>query len=293
MLSPALLIGCTYALLAVGYAVAYSCMNMINFAHGEVMMIGGLIGYLILELGGAVGQGGVLLFGVAMAGGGLAGAIMAYLIQRSLYRPLRDRGRLSLILAALGASMFLQQLAFLVMRMHGSGSSERRLVLESEPITVAFGLSVSEFSGLLLLAISIGALAWLVQHTMFGVRLRAIAFSPDAMKRLKQPVDITVSQAFAVGGFVAGAAGVVYAKQYTLTPYMGFLPGMKAFLACIVGGRTIFGAVLGGFAIGITEGLLSGWLGADWRDIVGGTLMIALLVFRPDGLFSTARPRTL
>jgi branched-chain amino acid transport system permease protein len=146
---------------------------------------------------------------------------------------------------------------------------------------------------LLLLVSAICTLAWLVNRTMFGVRLRAIAFSIEGMRRLKQPVDTTISLAFALGGFVAGAAGVVYAKQYTLTPYMGFMPGVKAFLACVVGGGSILGAVLGGLLLGVAEGLLSGWLGVEWRDIIGGALLIAILIVRPNGLFSAARPRTL
>ncbi len=291
MIAPALLIGCTYALLAVGYAVAYSSMNMINFAHGEVLMFGALIGYVVLEIGTGVGHGGWVLFLSATVAGGCGGAVMAYLVQRTLYRPLRNRGRLPPILAALGASMFLQQLAFLILRMNGSGSSERRLAVK--PNQAIAGLSISEFSGLVLLITSMCTLAWLIQRTAFGARLRAIAFSTDAMRRLKQPVDRTISQAFALGGFVAGAAGVIYAEQYTLTPFMGFLPGMKAFLACIVGGRTIFGAVLGGFLVGVAEGLLSGSMGADKRDIIGGVAIIAILILRPHGLISTARPRTL
>lgn len=289
---PALLIGCTYALLAVGYAVAYSSMNMINFAHGEVLMVGALAGYFVLEAGSTVTHG-ALLFALATVIGGLTGAAAAYMIQRLLYRPLRGRGRLPLILAALGASKLLQQLAFLVMRAYGSGSSERRLVLSSEQTTGTLGLSISEASGLLLLVSAICTLAWLVNRTMFGVRLRAIAFSIEGMRRLKQPVDTTISLAFALGGFVAGAAGVVYAKQYTLTPYMGFMPGVKAFLACVVGGGSILGAVLGGLLLGVAEGLLSGWLGVEWRDIIGGALLIAILIVRPNGLFSAARPRTL
>ena len=213
MIAPAILIGCTYALLAVGYAVAYSSLNMINFAHGEVLMTGALAGYVVLEFGTSLGMTGATLFAAALGAAALAGAITAYLIQKMLYKPLRKRGRLSLILAALGASMTLQQVAFLALRMQGSGSSERRLPLAKEPETVALGLSLSEFAGLLLLAVSAVALVWLVRRTLFGIRLRAIAYSPDGLKRLKQPVDLTISQAFALGGMIAGAAGLVYAKD--------------------------------------------------------------------------------
>ena len=293
MFAPALLIGSTYALLAVGYAVAFSSINMINFAHGEVLMIGALFGYLVLEAGTSTGMGGAPLFALAIVVGGMTGAGVAYLVQRLLYRPVRKRGRLALVLVALGTSMFLQQAAFLALRTQGSGSSERRLPLLREPTTVLFGCSLSELSGVVLLVASASILAWLMRHTLFGIRLRAIGFSPEALKRLKQPADVTISQAFAIGGFVAGAAGVVFAKQYTLTPFMGILPGMKAFLACVVGGRSIFGAVIGGFVIGAAEGLISGWLGTDWRDIASGLLIIIILVFRPDGIIAAPRPRSL
>jgi len=294
VLEPAVLIGATYALLAVGYAVAYSSMNIVNFAHGEVMMAGAVAGYLFLDLEFVRSSvPGVLAFVTAIAIGGLVGAGIAFLIQRVLYRPLRDRGRLALVLSALGASIFLQQVGQLILRLHGTGSSERRLEIRDDSTVGRSSAAMSEMAGLILLIASLFALVWLVQKTPFGIRLRAIAFSPEAMRRLKQPVDTTIGWAFAVGGLVAGAAGVVYAKQYTLTPYMGFLPGMKAFLACIVGGRSIQGAVLGGFAIGMTEGILSGYVGADWRDIVTGILIVAMLLYRPDGLFATPRPRTL
>ena len=294
ILAPAILIGLTYALLAVGYAVAYSSMKMVNFAHGEVFMSGALAGYFVLEIGGGVlDRWPIGLFVVAMLTGGVVGAAMAFSIQWVVYRPLVRRGRLALILAALGTSMFLQHSSLLILRMHASGSSERRLTSPSSEFIVSSGLSTSEGAGLILLLLSILALSWLIENTAFGIRLRAISSSVEDVKRLKLPVETTMAQAFALGGFFAGAAGVVYAKQYTLTPFMGFIPGLKAFLACIVGGRGIYGAVLGGLIIGIVEGLLSGWLGADWRDIIIGLLIIATMVMRPNGLLSVAPPRTL
>jgi len=294
MLSAAFLIGATFALLAVGYSVAYSSMNMVNFAHGEVFMSGGLAGYFVLELGrNSGGPHGVIGFVIAVATGGIVGALIAFALQRLVYRPLLHRDRLSLVLAALGASLFLQQMGLLLLRLQGSGSSERTMNLGDADRIQVLGLTTVECIGLFLLIASVCVVAWLIEMTRFGIRLRAIAFSVDALRRLKQPVDVNIGLAFALGGFVAGAAGVVYAAQYSLSPFMGFTPGIKAFLACIVGGRSIYGAVLGGFAIGVTEGLLSGWLGSAWRDVITAALIMGVLVAKPEGLYSFGKPRTL
>jgi len=294
-LAPALYVGTVYALLAVGYSVAYSTMNLVNFAHGEVFMAGALSGYFVFEAWNNIAPNSESLwapFLVSLFVGGIVGGLLAWLIQRVLYQPLISRGRLALILAALAASLFLQQVALLIMRTHNTGASEVRIqadLLQQNHM----GMTPPELMGGVVLVASFFVVLWILFRTDFGLKMRVVSYSTNAMKRLRIPLKPVLSRAFLLGGFLGGIAGVVYGAQYSVTPYMGFVPGLKAFLACIVGGPHLLAAVAGGFFIGTLEGLASGYVGAGLREIIVGITLILLLILRPDGIITGRRPRTL
>ncbi len=287
-------IGSTYALLAVGYAVAYSTMNFVNFSHGEVFMLGALTGYLVLDAW--TDAAGLVLapraaFATALLAGAAVGAASAWIIQRFLYQPLLHRGRLSLILVALATSLFLQQSVLLFLRTHASGSSERRFPVDDA--NVFLGLSLAE-GGSLVLLLGCGAfVVWFVRSTDTGIQMRVISYGMETLHRMKVPLPPLLSRAFVLGGLLAGAAGVTYGAQYTLTPYVGFVPGIKAFLGCIIGGRTIPGALLGGFLLGATEGLVTGVTGTGQREIIVGCVVAAFLAVRPHGILRGGQRRTI
>lgn len=285
------------AMLSVGYSVAYSSMNLVNFAHGEVFMAGALSGYLVSERVGPALQGSNsgmwTTIGTAIVIGGCTGIILAVLLERWVYRPFLGGPRVMLVMMALGASLTLQQVGQLVLRASGTGSSERRYSIQGLDAPVVVGLTRPDILAIGLLFLGIIIVAHLTYRTNFGVGMRAVAYSIPALRRLKVPVEGVLTRSFALGGGLAGVAGAIYGARHTVAPFMGFEPGMLAFLACVVGGRSVLGAVVGAITIGILDGVLSSHLGASFRSLMVHASLVLVLVIRPDGALSPGAARSI
>jgi branched-chain amino acid transport system permease protein len=287
-----LVLGSIYALVALGYTMVYGIMELINFAHGEVVMIGAMVALsVIAALAGTPLPGALIVligFLVAMP----ACMALGFSIERVAYRPLRGAPRLAPLITAIGVSIILQQAAALIW-----GRSYRAFpeVLEQHSFQVA-GVVVSSlqiFIVVLSAAIMAG-LVTLIQRTKLGRAMRATAQNPQVAGLMGVNVNNIISTTFIIGSALAAVAGVMVAAYYHIAHYyMGFMLGLKAFTAAVLGGiGNIAGAMLGGIALGIIESLgagyigdlTGGFLGSHYQDVFAFFVLILVLVFRPSGL---------
>ena len=275
----ALQLGSIYALIALGYTMVYGVLTMINFAHGDVFMAGAFLCFIagaVLHLPFAA----ALVF--TMAGTALLGA----LVERVAYRPLRNAPRMSAVITALGCGLFLENFT---LALSPYPKAVPRLLTNH---TWTFGsLAVSSVQ-MVIVVVSIllmVALDLLVRRSLWGLAMRAISFDRAIVPAMGVPVLTVISATFAIGGGLGGAAGVMYGLAYpVIDPSMGILVGWKAFISAVVGGiGNLRGAVLGGFLLGGTEVLVAAFLPSTYRDFVGFTLLLILLVVRPQGLLGT------
>lgn len=281
-----LTLGAIYSLIALGYTLVYGILAMINFAHSEVLMLGSFVALGLAAWGPAALSSGPLglaaMFVAGMAGAGLVNAI----VERWAYRPLRRAPRLAPLIAAIGVSIILQNAIFLWV---STQSISFPLPVEVGQISV-LGATVSELQ-LVILAAALGLMVLLhffVEKTRMGKAMRACADDLSTAGLMGIDADRIVAVTFLVGGALGGAAGVLYGMNYGSIKYnLGFLPGAKAFTAAVLGGiGNIRGAVLGGFILGFLEVIASGYIpnGAQWRDVIAFTVLIAVLLVRPSGI---------
>jgi len=345
-------LGAIYAFIALGYTMVYGIIRLINFAHGEVFMVGAYIGYFALR-GLGVEQlplpapwPVVLAILVALLLAGLGSGLLAVVVERLAYRPVRKAGRIAALLTAVGVSLLLQNLTLrLFTATPRPGPAAREwIALESLPATAPGELRVDRTvrlsdgrsdtdevvvadSGVALdeawrarlaaeghqgvfrrveltkqqhqlfvigmLALFAPTLWWLVKRTRTGKAMRAVSEDMDAARLMGIPIDRVVMATFFLGAFVAGLGGVAYAATYgKVEPMLGFLPGMKAFVAAVIGGiGSIPGAILGGLVLGLVEALLPlllmrmGWAEAfGWTDALAFLFLIVVLLVKPTGL---------
>lgn len=270
-------LGSIYALVALGYTMVYGIIKLINFAHGDIYMLGAYIGFIVTT---KLGLGFFPALIISMAGCALIGVT----IERIAYKPLRNATRITALITAIGVSYFLEAGTQRVM---GAGVQTFPNVLANETIMlgslristqqiVIFGVTI-----LLMLA-----LTFLVNKTKIGRAMRAVSVDADAARLMGVNVDATISFTFAIGSALAGAAGVLVGLYYnSINPLMGMLPGIKAFIAAVFGGIGIIpGAMLGGFFIGIVETLVAGYWSSLWKDAVVYLILIVILIVKPAGL---------
>ncbi|MCX7045693.1 MAG: branched-chain amino acid ABC transporter permease [Candidatus Sumerlaeota bacterium] len=277
----ALQLGSVYALIALGYTMVYGVLTMINFAHGDLFMVGA---FVLLICASVLHLPFVLALPLTMAAVALLGA----LIERVAYRPLREAPRVSAIITALGVGLFLESVT----------NALCPYTQGLPPMLPARnwnwgGLSLSLLQ-LIIIALSLAlmaALDFIVHRTKAGLAMRAIAYDKTAAGYMGIPVDRIISLTFALGAGLGAAAGALYALAYpAIDPYMGVMIGWKAFIAAVVGGiGSIRGAMLGGFILGGLEIMVAAFLPSTWRDAVAFALLFALLIFRPYGILG--RPR--
>lgn len=281
--------GCLYALIAIGYTLVYGVLRLINFAHSEVFMAGGFAGYFILEaMVGSRQPTGLSEVGFALVGivgGALAGGLVAFLLERVAYRPLRRRHapRLAFLISAIGASYFLFNLAG---KEFGRDTVEVPVSFTGTLFTI-FGAQVQSYY--VLIAVSaITMFAFLdrvVALTKLGRGIRAVAEDAETASLMGVDIDRVISQAFVLGGLLGGAAGFLFGISAGVVYTMGFTPTLKAFTAAVLGGiGNIRGAVLGGLTLGVAENLPSACVGASWRDVVAFGILVLVLLFRPTGI---------
>ncbi|HEY6868065.1 MAG TPA: branched-chain amino acid ABC transporter permease [Candidatus Eisenbacteria bacterium] len=278
-------LGCVYALIALGYTMVYGILRLINFAHGDVYMLGAFFGYYSARALGAA-QGGsparaVLVLLVSMAGCALVGV----LIERLAYKPVRRSSRLSALITAIGVSLLLENGGLLVF---GADPKFFPQLVAARNIPLGGGVTISN-QQVIILAVSFGLmfiLRMIVLHTRVGRAMRAVSYSHTAAALMGIPVDRIITFTFLIGSMLAAAAGVLVALQNPkIDPYMGVLPGLKAFVAAVLGGiGNIPGAVLGGLVMGVAEVMVVGYFSPTYRDAIAFILLIVILLVRPAGI---------
>src|SRR5919201_1266686 len=281
-----LTLGSLYALIALGYTLVYGILKLLNFAHGDVYMIGAFIGFFVLTgLGGALSPQLptalliVLMFAAAMVGCALLGLV----IERFAYRPLRRAPRIAPLISALGVSFFLQQTAVLLW---GSIPKEyNTFSLHGGELfgTVSLGNFRIQYAQILVIASAVAlmvALTLLVWRTTVGKAMRATSFDLEAASMMGIDIDRVIAFTFLVGSALAGAAGVMNGLVFqNVNPYVGFNAGLKAFTAAVVGGiGSIKGAMIGGLAIGIAQAYATGYLSSAYQDVIVFALLVVILL---------------
>jgi len=289
-----LVLGSVYALVALGYTMVYGILELINFAHGEITMMGAMVALSVI---GALALAAPGLPGVLVLGAGLVVAIpvcvaLGLLIERVAYRPLRHAPRLAPLITAIGVSIILQNVAMLIW---GKQYLPFPAILPQGRHTL-YGASITDVQiAILLLATAIMLLLILmVQKTRLGRAMRATAQSRQVASLMGVDVNRVIAATFAIGSALAAVAGVMVSAYYGLAHYyMGYLLGLKAFSAAVLGGiGNLGGAMLGGLLLGLIESfgagyigdLTGGFLGSNYQDVFAFFVLIAVLVFRPSGL---------
>ena len=288
-------IGSLYALLALGYTMVYGILKLLNFAHGDVYMMGAYFGYFTLTaLGGAASPAlptavlFFIMFGVAMIGCAGLGVV----IERFAYRPLRHAPRIAPLISALGVSFFLQQSAVLlfgpVPKQYDTYSLNNGELFN----TFSIGNLRIQYAQLLVIVSAVAlmvALTLLIRRTTVGKAMRATSADLEAASMMGINVDRVIAFTFLIGSALAGAAGVMTGLVYqNINPYMGFGAGLKAFTAAVVGGiGNIQGAMLGGMVIGVAEQMTIGYLSSAFQDLIVLSVLIVFMLFRPTGMLGS------
>jgi branched-chain amino acid transport system permease protein len=272
-------LGSIYALIALGYTMVYGIVKLINFAHGDVFMVGAFIGFYsitILHLGFFPS----LLISMAVC------AIFGVLIERIAYKPLRNATRIAALITAIGVSLFIEYGTIYVRGAQPEAYPSNLVPLKDMNI---LGVQISGQSILILVTsiVLMILLQFIVHKTKIGKAMRAVSHDMDAARLMGINVNNTISATFAIGSALAGAAGVICGMYYTkFEPLMGIIPGLKAFVAAVLGGIGIIpGAMTGGLLLGVIEALVSAAGYSLWRDGVAFIVLILILIFRPAGLF--------
>jgi branched-chain amino acid transport system permease protein len=294
-----LAIGAIYALVALGYTMVYGVLRLINFAHAEIFMIGTFATLFVLTGLGVSGEiSGVALLGLllflliaAMAASGGA----AVLLERLAYRPLRKKGasRLAALISAIGASLFLQELFALIVipnvfdRPGRLQSPAPRLVERDVLFSIGtFEIRYNELIVIVAAVVMMVLLDQVVNRTRIGRGIRATAQDPESAVLMGVNIDTIVRMTFLLGGAMAGVAGMLYLIQIENTDYrVGFILGIKAFTAAVLGGiGNIRGALLGGFVLGLIENWGAIVFGSQWKDVIAFVVLVVVLMFRPTGI---------
>ena len=287
-----LTLGSIYAMIALGYTMVYGVLQLINFAHGEIFMLGTFAGLYTLQLfENSAGPIVVLAAILAIAAGMAASGLGAVLLERIAYRPLRRRGapRLSYLIVAIGASLFLSSLLFVLTPVGGPAPRAYPDVVARSQAFSLFGYDVSNHHLIVLstMVVMYLLLDRFVMGTRTGRGIRAVAQDPEAASVMGVNIARVVLVTFLVGGLMAGAAGTLYGIFFGQARFnIGFLPGIKAFTAAVLGGiGNVRGAVAGGLLLGVTENLGVTCIGSEWQDVIAFLILVAVLMFRPSGIF--------
>ncbi|TRZ36570.1 branched-chain amino acid ABC transporter permease [Niallia circulans] len=270
-------LGSIYALIALGYTMVYGIIKLINFAHGDVFMIGAFIGFYSIT-------GWGLSFFPALLVSMAACAVFGVIIERIAYKRLRNATRIAALITAIGVSLLIE---YVFIYFRGAGLVAYPNVLPTKTFDV-FGAQISSKS-LLILGTSVTLmliLQFIVHKTKTGKAMRAVSHDMDAARLMGINVDRTISATFAIGSALAGAAGVIFGAYYTkIEPLMGVIPGLKAFVAAVLGGIGIIpGAMIGGLILGLVETVVSALGFSLWRDAAAFIILILILIFRPSGI---------
>jgi len=289
-----MVLGSMYALIALGYTMVYGVLNLINFAHGEVLMIGAMIALTLLKYVQIYlpDLPGVVKLLIAILGAIPVCVIVNVVIERIAYRPLRNAPRLAPLITAIGVSILLQTFAMMIW---GRSPIPFPQVMPSDPIHIAGALiSPTQVMLLALAAISMVGLVLLVERTRLGRAMRATAENPRIAGLMGVDSNRIIVMTFVIGAALAAVAGVMWGANYSSAQFaMGFVPGLKAFSAAVLGGiGNIYGAMLGGILLGLIESLGAGYIGdltggffgSNYQDIFAFVVLIVVLTLRPSGI---------
>ena len=274
-------LGAIYALIALGYTMVYGVLRFINFAHSDVFMVGAFIGYFVGEhLPAGTVWGGLVVLAAAMAGC----AVLGILIERLVYRPLRGGPTLNVLITAIGMSLFLEYTGQLVF-----GATPRAFpsIFPAKVISVhGLIISMNQVIVILVATVLMIALEFTVYRTRIGTAMRAVALNPKAAQLVGINIDVVISFTFGLGSMLAADGGVLYALNYpSIDPLMGVVPGLKAFVAAVLGGvGNIPGAALGALILGMVETFVDGSRWSTYKDAIAFAILIGILLFRPAGL---------
>jgi branched-chain amino acid transport system permease protein len=284
-------IGAIYALIALGYTMVYGILRLINFAHGDIYMVGAFAGYFIsLKLGLGPSWGGLLF---VLIGSMVVAALVGMAMERLAYRPVRKYARMTSLITAIGMSLLLENLFVALFGGQGRGFPQ----LINDTTFPLFGNAAISKSQILIFAVSIALmviLQWIIFKTKVGTAMRAVSFNLNSAKLMGINTDAIIMFTFALGSALAAAGGVLTAQYSpTIDPLMGITTGLKAFVAAVLGGiGNIPGAVLGGLLIGVAETMVVGYgsnigIQSTYRDAVAFAILILVLLIRPSGILGT------
>ncbi|MFM9914694.1 MAG: branched-chain amino acid ABC transporter permease [Rhizobacter sp.] len=287
-----LVLGSVYALVALGYTMVYGIINLINFAHGEVLMVGALTSWTVVSALADSGLPGWLILLISLIAAIVVCSVLNFAIEKIAYRPLRNAPRLAPLITAMGVSLLLQTLAMIIWK---PNPKPFPILLPSEPFNIGGAvINTTQILILLTTSITLAGLMFLVNRTRLGRAMRATAENPRVAALMGVKPDVVISATFVIGAALAALAGVMYAANYGSVQHsMGFLPGLKAFTAAVFGGiGNLPGAMLGGVLLGLIEALGAGYIGALTHDVLGSQyqdifafiVLILVLTLRPQGL---------
>ncbi len=287
-----LVLGSVYALVALGYTMVYGILQLINFAHGDVLMVGAMVGVTVVSLLATSGLPGPIVLLIAVAVAVPVCVLLSLFIERVAYRPLRNAPRLAPLITAIGVSIVIQTLAMMIWKPNPIVFPD---LLPTTPVQI-FGavLAPKQILILVVSALMMAGLILLVNKTRLGRAMRATAENPRIAGLMGVNSNQVIAATFAIGAALAAVAGVLVAMNYNIAQFsMGFIPGLKAFTAAVLGGiGNLAGAMVGGLLLGLIESLgagyigdlTGGFLGSHYQDIFAFVVLIVVLVFRPSGI---------
>lgn len=284
-----IVLGSIYALIALGYTMVYGVLRLINFAHGDVFMVGSFIGFYIaaaLKISQPTISGALFVMVFSMVGA----ALLGILIERFAYKPVRKHSRLTSLITAIGVSLLLE---YGGQSPYAFGATPKRFpeIMKTYNVSLGGNITISNDS-ILIIIVSILLMVMLnliVFRTKLGKAMRAVSFNLDVAKLMGINTDRVITFTFALGSALAAAAGILYAIHFTkIDPLMGLMTGLKAFVAAVLGGiGNITGAVLGGLLIGIAEIMVGGYISSTYKDAIAFLILILVLLVRPAGLLGS------
>ena len=286
-------VGAIYALIALGYTMVYGILKLINFAHGDVFMIGAFTGYYAgnaLQKQTGTANNSLIYAALIMLLAMLVCGLLGYLNERIAYRPLRNAPRIASLITAIGVSFLLEYGGQFVF---GPDPKFFPTLVPKHLITI--GQVTTTNYQLIVLGVAIvfmAILQYIVYGTKYGRAMRAVSFNFETASLMGIPTDRVISTTFVIGSMLAAVAGILYGLSYPkIDPLMGIMPGLKAFVAAVLGGiGNVPGAVVGGLVIGIVESFVGGSQFSNYRDAIAFVILIVILLFRPSGLFGKYEP---
>lgn len=279
-------LGSIYALIALGYTMVYGIVKLINFAHGDVMMMGAYAGYFVLRAMGTTVPGMFCAFLAAM----IFCALLSLVIERFAYRPLRSAPRLNSLITAIAMELILQNVMRVLPFVGPNPRQFPTMDLRN------FNIGAVSISNLQLIVICSSVVLMvilniIVNYTKTGKAMRAVSYDMGAASLMGISVNKTIAITFVIGSILAGAGGVLYATAYPqIDPTMGYMPGLKAFVAAVLGGiGSIPGAMVGGVLLGVAETLTKGFISSQYADAISFSILIIILLVKPTGIFGKKR----